>query len=130
MTSPLHAPAHNQLGLLLEAEGKVEEAAEQYRQAAADQAAYRAARFNLGRALVRLGRPLEAIAQFEQILDPEDEETPRYAYALGAAWARAGDRGKAIARLEDARRRAAARGQSDLVASIDRDLDRLLVKSP
>ncbi|PYQ49257.1 MAG: hypothetical protein DMF78_18800 [Acidobacteria bacterium] len=130
VTSPLHAPAHNQLGLLLEAEGKVEEAAEQYRQAAADQAAYRAARFNLGRALVRLGRPLEAIAQFEQILDPEDEETPRYAYALGAAWARAGDRGKAIARLEDARRRAAARGQSDLVASIDRDLDRLLVKSP
>jgi tetratricopeptide (TPR) repeat protein len=125
VASPLHAPAHNQLGLLLEAEGKAEEAREHYRQAVANQAGYRAARFNLGRVLVLLGRPLEAVHEFEQILEPDDEETPRYLYALGAAWARAGDRGRALRHLEDARSKAAARGQAELAASIERDLGRL-----
>jgi tetratricopeptide (TPR) repeat protein len=123
--SPLHAPAHNQLGLLLEAEGDIEGAASEYRQAVASQAAYRAARFNLGRVLVRQGRPRDAIPHFEQILEPDDGETPRYLFALGAAWARAGDRGKAVALLEDARNRARRQGQTDLAASIERDLGRL-----
>jgi tetratricopeptide (TPR) repeat protein len=123
--SPLHAPAHNQLGLLLEAEGRLDEAAERYHQAAANQAGFRSARFNLGRVLVLQGRPGEAVGQFEQILEPDDEETPRYLYALGAAWARAGDREKALARLEEARAKAVGRGQTRLAASIDRDLARL-----
>jgi len=123
--SPLHAPAHNQLGILLEADGKLDEAAEHYRQAVAGQAAYRMAQFNLGRVLVALGRPLEAVEQFEQILDPDDEETPRYLYALAAAYARAGDRDKARQHLEAARLKAAARGQAELAAMIDRDLGRL-----
>jgi predicted Zn-dependent protease len=80
---------------------------------------------NLGRVLVQLGRPAEAVPQFEQILEPDDEETPRYLYALGAAWARAGDRAQALRHLEDARRRASARGQADLVAAIERDLQRV-----
>jgi tetratricopeptide (TPR) repeat protein len=125
VASPFHAPAHNQLGLLLEAEGKLEDAAEHYRQAVANQAAYRTARFNLGRVLVLRGRPGEAVSQFEQILEPDDEETPRYLYALGAAWARAGDREKAVRYLEDARRRAVERGQAEVAASIERDLGRL-----
>lgn len=123
--SPLHAPAHNHLGILLEADGKLDEAAEHYRQAVASQAAYRMARFNLGRVLVALGRPREAVEQFEQILEPDDEETPRYLYALAVAYARAGDRDKARQYLEAAGLKAAARGQAELAAMIDRDLGRL-----
>ena len=120
--SPLDAPAHNHLGMLLEGEGKLEEALEHYRRAAANAAAFRAARFNVGRVLVNLGRPLEAVPHFERILEPDDEETPRYLYALGAAWARAGDREKALRCLGDARRRAGERGQRELAAAIERDL--------
>jgi tetratricopeptide (TPR) repeat protein len=128
--SPLHAPAHNQLGLLLEAEGQLEKAGEHYRQAVANQAAYRAARFNLGRVLVRLGRPREAVEQFERVLDPDDDQTPLYLHALGAAWARAGDAERARRFLEDARARALARGQAELAASVGRDLDRLRTARP
>ena len=128
--SPLHAPAHNHLGTLLEADGKLDEAAEHYRQAVASQAAYRLAQFNLGRVLVALGRPREAVEQFEQILEPDDEETPRYLYALAVACARAGDRDKARQYLEAARLKAAARGQAELAAMIDRDLSRLQSPAP
>jgi tetratricopeptide (TPR) repeat protein len=75
--------------------------------------------------LVLLGRPREAVHQFEQILEPDDEESPRYLHALGAAWARAGDRDRALRYLEEAGRKAAGRGQADLVLSIERDLSRL-----
>lgn len=128
--SPLHAPAHNHLGILLEADGKLDEAAEHYRRAVASQAAYRMAQFNLGRVLVALGRPREAVEQLEQILEPDDEETPRYLHALAVAYARAGDRDQARQYLEAARLKAAARGQAELAAMIDRDLGRLHAPAP
>lgn len=128
--SPLHAPAHNQLGRLLEAEGKLEVAADRYRQAAANQAGFRLARFNLGRVLVALGRPREAVEQFEQILEPDDEEVPRYLHALAVAWARAGELDRARARFQDARGKAAARGQTQLLALIESDLSRLEASTP
>jgi tetratricopeptide (TPR) repeat protein len=124
-SSPLHAGAHNTLGTVLEAEGKLPEAEEHYRQAVANQAGYREARFNLGRVLLARGRPREAVAQFEVILEPDDAETPRYLFALAAAYARAGERDKAVEQGERALRRAQARGQAALAASIARDLERL-----
>ena len=123
--SPHHAPAHNALGALREAEGRLAEAADHYRLAVADQADFRAARFNLGRVLVELGRPLEAARQFEQILEPEDDETPLRLYALAVAEARAGERDRALEHGEEARRKAEERGQkelAELAAAFARDL--------
>jgi len=114
--SPHHAPAQNALGALLELEGRLEDAAEQYRLAAVNQADFRAARFNLGRVLVELGRPREAVPQFEQILATEDEQTPLHLYALAVAESRAGEREPALRHAQEARRKAEARGQHELAA--------------
>jgi hypothetical protein len=46
-------------------------------------------------------------------------------YALGAAYARAGDRAHARAYMQRAHDAAVARGQSKLLSSIDRDLKTL-----
>lgn len=93
-----------------------------YQQAVADAPTERKVRFNYGRALVAAGRLDEAIAEFEKLQEPEDEETPRYLFALSAARIRAGDvargRSQALGALAMARRY----GQTELAASIERDL--------
>ena len=58
-------------------------------------------------------------------LTPEDAETPRYLYALGAAYARTGDRANAMRTLRAARDLAATWKQTDLLARIERDLKTL-----
>ena len=80
------------------------------------------AHFNLGRILVRQGKLQEAIEHLQQTLAPDDEETPRCTYALGAAYARVGNRDEALKYMREARQKAAARGQSELLDSIERDL--------
>jgi tetratricopeptide (TPR) repeat protein len=125
--SPHHAQAQNALGALLELEGRLEDAAEQYRLAAANQADFRAARFNLGRVLVELGRPREAVQQFAQILTPAARETPLHLYALAVAEARAGEREPALRHAEEARKMAEGLGQrelAELAAGFERELRR------
>jgi hypothetical protein len=56
---------------------------------------------------------------------PEDDSTPGYLYALGAAYARAGDREKAIQYLREGRAKAQTRGQHQLVERIESDLKTL-----
>lgn len=67
----------------------------------------------------------EGIRELQKTLQPEDENTPRYVYALGAAFARAGDRQNALRYIRQARDGAATRGQSAPLASIERDLSTL-----
>jgi lipopolysaccharide biosynthesis regulator YciM len=55
-------------------------------------------------------------------ISPEDDSTPGYLYALGAAYARAGDRENAIRYLREGRDKARSRGQNQLVSSIENDL--------
>src|SRR5438034_995102 len=83
---------------------------------------YRQAHFNLGRILVNQKKYLEGIQELEKTIEPEDENSPRYVYALGAAFARSGDRQNALRYIRQARDGAAARGQSALLTSIERDL--------
>src|SRR6266699_3073624 len=64
----------------------------------------------------------EGIRELKKTLQPEDENTPRYMYALGAAFARSGDHQNGLRYIRQARDGAAALGQFGLVASIDRDL--------
>ena len=110
---------------MLEADGRTAEAESHYRAAIANDPTYRLARFNLGRVLVAQQKHAEAIAELEKSLVPEDGETPRYLYALAAAWVRAGDRAKGLQYGREAQRKAEAQGQGELAAAIALDLSTL-----
>ena len=123
--NPHHAKARYNLGIVLETKGRFKEALEQFEEALEDQPAYQEAHFQIGRILVNEKKFDGAIQHFLQILDPVNSETSTYLYALGAAYARAGNRTSALHYLEMAREQAAARGQSKLLADIERDLKAL-----
>ena len=117
-TSPNYAEAHSNLGAMLEREGKSAEAIQQYRAAIADKPNFRAAHFQLGRLLLIQKRTSDAIAELSQTLAPEDTETPRFMYALGAAYGEAGDYASAGRYLREASQRAAALRQEQLASQI------------
>ncbi len=123
--NPHYAEAHHNYAALIERDGKLDEAAQHYRKAIENKSGYRAAHFALGRILVNQDKFAEAIAQFEQTLQPEDDETPRHLYALGATHIRAGNKAKGIYYLREALQRAKALRQTQLVESLERDLKSL-----
>ena len=129
--NPSYAEAHNNYGYVLMVTGKLYEAAAQYQAAIAEKPDFRSAHFNLGRILIQQGKAQQAIEQFLLTLTPDDEEAPACLYALGAAYARAGNRESALRYMEEGRRKAARFGQSALLDSIEKDLRLLEVtKSP
>jgi protein O-mannosyl-transferase len=119
--APSNEAALSNLGYVLERRGKLPEAAQQF-QKLIDLHPTREAHFELGRILVNQQQYQDAIAQFKQILVPEDDKTPAYLYALGATYGRAGDETQAVRYLEQAKQLATARGQAALLAEIDQDL--------
>ncbi len=123
--NPHFALAHNNLGYMLERLGRREEAADHYREAVRNDPTYRLARFNLGRTLVASGETEEAITELSRTLTPEDEETPRFLYALSAAYVRAGKLEEAHACAESAKQQATRWGQQGLAEAIEKDLQRL-----
>ena len=123
--NPQYAEAHNNLGDLYEQQGRLDDAAYEFHEAVVDRPDYPLARFHLGRILVHQQKYDEAIQHFLRALEPESEETPTYLYALGATYARAGDHQRALEYLHKARDGAAARNQTRLQSSIDRDLQTL-----
>jgi hypothetical protein len=72
--------------------------------------------------LIHQGKTAEAVKHFLNTLTPEDEDTPRFMYALAAAYVRIGDREHAIQYARGARQRAIERKQAELLALIERDL--------
>ena len=121
-SSPNHAEAHSNLGAMLELRGKSDEAIQQYQAAVDDKPSYRMAHFQLGRLLLMKNRTSEAIAQLSQTIGPEDGDTPRCLYALGVAYAEAGDFANAERYLRDAGQRANSLGQNQLLAQIEATL--------
>ena len=119
---PLHADALNNLGQIQERRRELERALDTYRRAVASQPTFRLARFNAGRMLVALGRPAEAIPEFERLVTPRDAEAPRYLFALAVAHIRAGHRELGLKWAADAKLLATEHGQHDLAAAIERDL--------
>jgi tetratricopeptide (TPR) repeat protein len=117
-----HTEAHFNYAHLLESQGKLDEALEHFRQVVARRPDHRAAHFRLGRLLVHRGDIQQAIEHFRQTLTPEDSQTPTYLYALASAYARAHDRERAIEYARQARHKAAAYGQAQLLTLIERDL--------
>lgn len=122
---PNHAGSHNNLGAILQQEGRVRDAQGHFERAVELDSGLRLARFHLGRIYANQRRYADAVAQFREITGVDDESTPLYLYALGATYARSGDRTQARDTLAQAHARAEARAQRDLAASIARDLSRL-----
>ena len=120
--NPYYAEAHNNLGVIEEQRGTLGRRRQHFREAIADRPDYPLARFHLGRILVNQEKYEEAIPQFLRCLEPESEQTPACLYALGATYARSGDRPRAIEYFQKARAPAVAHGQSSLQTSIERDL--------
>jgi tetratricopeptide (TPR) repeat protein len=123
--NPYYAEAHHNLGVLLEERGRLADALAEYEKAIENHPNYRLAHFHAGRILVNQNRYDEAIQHFLKTLTPEDENTPRYLYSLAATYARVGDREQALRYARQARGMAEARGQRQLLNSIDKDLETL-----
>ncbi len=120
--NPYHAQAHHNLGFLFEQRGEIAKALAEYESATTSQADYGLAHFHAGRILANQKKYGPAIAHFLKAIHTEDERTPGYLYALAAAYARSGNRSEAVKFARRARTGAAAFGQSDLLASIAKDL--------
>lgn len=123
--NPQFAAAHLNYGVALEAQQQYDDALQQYRLAAEIQPNNRQAHFQLARMLIYKNLLPEAIAELQQTLTPQDDQTPRFQYALAAAYARAGDKPNALLHARAARDRAATLKQTELLAQIERDLKRL-----
>lgn len=120
--NPYYAEAHTNLGVIEEQRGDFDAAARDFREAIANRPDYPLARFHFGRMLVNQEKYGEAIPHFLRCLEPESEQTPACMYALGATYARSGDRPRALEFLQKARSSAIAHDQTRLQASIERDL--------
>lgn len=120
--NPQFAEAHLNYGATLEAERQYDEAAKHYELAVKYKPNLRQAHFQLARMLIYKNRLPEAIEHLQQTLTPEDGETPRFTYALAAAYARAGDRANGLKFARIARDKAAVLKQTELLAQIERDL--------
>jgi len=122
--NPYFAEAHNSLAYLLAGKGELEEAERHYRLALQNNPTHRVARYGLARVLVARGQIRQAIAELSRLVEKEDQDTPRYLYALGAAYVRSGDVQKGLEVTRKAREQAVSLGQSELVTAIDRDLQK------
>ena len=123
--NPANVQARNNLGQILERQRKFAAAADEYRKAVESQPTFRLARFNLGRMLIAIGQNEDAIIELSKLSQPQDAETPRYVFALSAAYVRAGKKEEAIKWATEARRLALEYGQLELAATIERDLAKL-----
>ena len=90
-----------------------------------DRPDYPLAHYHLARILANQGKYDEAIMHLLKALKPEDDRTPSYLFALGATYARAGDRDRALAYLRQAREVATRRGQQQLLSGIEQALAEL-----
>lgn len=122
---PNYAEAHNNLGFLLEQQGRKDDALAEFQAAVRDLPNYALAHFHLATILAGEGKYDEAIQHLLKTLSPEDENTPRFLYALGTAYGRQSDLDNALKYIRAAKEQATAWRQSQFLASIDRDLQTL-----
>ena len=123
--NPFSAQSHSGLASVLAASGQLEEAARHCTLALENNPHLRLAHFTLGQILRSQGKNEEAIKHLLQTLAVKDSRTPRILYYLADAYARSGDRRKAIEYAEQARQQAASRRQTLLGGEIDRLLKQL-----
>lgn len=121
--NPVYPGARTNLGYALEAQEKLPEATAEFRKAIESNPEDFQAHFGLGRILVNQESYQAGIQHLLKCLDtPNEDSKPAYLYALGAAYARAGDLKSGLHYLRLARQKAEARRQSELAESIAEDL--------
>jgi tetratricopeptide (TPR) repeat protein len=121
--NPQHHGAQLNLGSMLEAQGKLLQAMAEYQRVLDVSPEDAEAHFGLGRILVNQEDYKQGIEHLHKSISSAAEVSqPTYLYALGAAYARSGDTVNARHYLQQAREKAVALGQSQLVESIDADL--------
>ena len=123
--NPQHAQARNNLGQCSSGSRNSRKRPPSTARAVESQPGFRLARFNLGRMLIALDRPGEAVSELEKLVEPRDAEAPRYIFALGVAHLRAGRKDEGLKWVTEARALALQFGQNDLAAAIDRDLAKI-----
>jgi tetratricopeptide (TPR) repeat protein len=128
--NPFYSQAFHNLGFMREQQGRLDEALEFYRKAVERQPNYPLAQFHIGRILANRKKYDEAISHFLLALSPEDDSTPAYLYALSATYARAGNLEEALKYGRRAREQAETRGQTELLRSIERDLQSMEAAAP
>jgi tetratricopeptide (TPR) repeat protein len=119
---PAHVEARNRLAHLLMAAGRLDEAAEGFRTVLERHPDNRTARFYLSGILLQRRQYREAIDVLQGTLAPADRDAALFAHALATAYARAGETGKALEHLREARSMAEAAGRTDLLGPIEKDL--------
>jgi superkiller protein 3 len=123
--NPLSADAYNNLGYALQSQNKIADAEAGYRRALQNEPAHRQANFNLARLLESRGDTREAIACLLKAVAIEDDKTSVFMYYLSAAYAQNKEFERAIYYGENAKRRAIAFDQSELVTLVDRQIEEL-----
>ena len=123
---PQNAEAAHNLGAVVERTGDLARAQQLFERALALQPNHRLAHFHLGRIFANQRNYPRAIAEFQQTIEPLDERSPTYLYALAAVQARAGQKQPAYEMLQRARQEALRFGQQPLADSIERDLQALV----
>ena len=93
---PHHADSHKNLGFLFLDQGKQTEAEKHFRLAIENRPHFAVPHFALGRILQSRGKTQEAIDHFQKALTLEDKNASLFLYFLAGAYARAGNREKAI----------------------------------
>ena len=126
--NPFSAQAHGSLAEVLLAQGQLEDASRHCHLALENDPNLRLAHFTLGRILKSQGKHAKAIEHFHETLTVEDARTPLILYQLADAYARAGNRQKAIEYAEQAKQQKASRLQALLAPQIDRLLKQLRQK--
>ena len=123
--NPFSAQSHSGMAGVLAASGQLEEAARHSYLALENNPHFRLAHFTLGQILRSQGKNEDAIKHLLQTLAVKDSRTPRILYYLADAYARSGDREKAVEYAKQAKQQAASHRQTLLGGEIDRLLKRL-----
>lgn len=122
--NPFSADAHNSLAEALAGLGRFEEAIRHARLAIENEPQSRRAHFILGGIELSRGKTAQAIDHFLATLTVEDERTPILMFHLAEAYARSGNRDKALYYLRQAQQRAASLGHAKLLEDIEAVLQR------
>jgi len=123
--NPHYANAHVELGQLLDEAGLTGEAQQHFRLALEDAPYNRQAHYLFGCSLIHTGQFEDAITQLLETIKVEDDKTPLCMQALATAYLSAGDVKQALRYTQQARESAALHKMDELVAQLQKDIDRL-----
>ena len=123
--NPHSADTHADLGLVLDRAGQGAQAVRHFLRALEEDPGHRSANFHLARLRIAENRTEAAIRHLLRTVEPVDERTPTYLYALADAFVRAGEPDLALGHLARALDLAIESGQLELSRNLQRDIEAL-----